>query len=74
MTPGQYRLITSILSLFQRDGRHVANVVPKDSVITIPTGTVFNGNKLIEVLFDGRLVMMFTKDVREGVVPLAVVS
>jgi hypothetical protein len=52
-----------VLALFPDDGRHVADTIPKGAFVTIDSET-FNGNKLIQVVWDGKTVMMFTQDLR----------
>jgi len=49
--------------MFLEDGRHVAHLVPEGAMISID-GKTFNGNKLIEVTWAGKIVMMFTQDLR----------
>jgi hypothetical protein len=68
MIPGDYRLKGETVSLFQKDDHHVASMIPSDAIITIPTGTTFNGDKLVEVIFDGNTVMMFAQDLRDRTV------
>jgi ketosteroid isomerase-like protein len=58
MEIGYYRITDATLALFQEDGRHVAHTVPVGAVVTV------DGNKLIEVVWDGKKVMMFTQDLR----------
>ena len=49
--------------LFLKDGHYVAETIPEGTGITLE-GATFNGNKLIEVVWEGKVVMMFTQDVR----------
>jgi hypothetical protein len=49
--------------LFLQDGHYVSQMIPDGTVITLE-GATFNGNKLIEVVWEGKVVMMFTQDVR----------
>ncbi len=49
--------------MFLEDGRHVAHLVPEGAMISID-GKTFNGNKLIEVIWAEKIVMMFTQDLR----------
>jgi hypothetical protein len=67
-----YRITSPVLALFPEDGRHVAHTIPKGDLVTIDSET-FDGNKLIQVIWDGKAVMMFTQDLRtrgEKVEPL----
>lgn len=63
MPKDQYRIESPTIAMVLEDGRHVAHMVPSGAVITIESET-FNGNKLVEVLWEGKLVMMFTQDIR----------
>jgi hypothetical protein len=49
--------------MFLEDGRYVSGMLPRDSTITIASEH-FNGNKLVEVFYKGKVVMMFTQDLR----------
>jgi hypothetical protein len=53
------------LALFHEGDRHVAHTVPRGSVITVDSDA-FDGNKPVDVTWDGRKVMMFTQDLRSG--------
>jgi hypothetical protein len=63
MSGDKYRIKTPTIALFLEDGRHVAHMVPEGTVITVQTET-FNGDRLIEVLWAEKNVMMFTQDIR----------
>ena len=60
---GKYRINSPTIALFYEEDRHVAHMVPAGSVITL-NPEKFNGNKLVEVLWADKLVMMFTQDIR----------
>jgi hypothetical protein len=49
--------------LFLEDGRQVAHLVPEGALIRTD-GKPFNGNRLIEVTWAEKVVMMFTQDLR----------
>ena len=59
----RYRISSPTIALFLEDGRHVAHMVPKGATITID-GKTLNGNKLTEVIWAEKTVMMFTQDLR----------
>lgn len=59
----KYRIDSPTIALFLEEGRHVAHMVPKGSTITIE-GKTFNGDKLVEVTWGEKVVMMFTQDLR----------
>ena len=63
MTSERYLICSPTIALFLEDGRHVAHVVPEGAIISID-GKTFNGNKLIEVTWAEKVVMMFTQDLR----------
>jgi hypothetical protein len=63
MTTERYLICSPTIALFLEDGRHVAHLVPEGAMISID-GKTFNGNKLIEVSWAEKIVMMFTQDLR----------
>jgi hypothetical protein len=63
MSTDTYRIGSPTITLFLEGGRHVARTLPKGALVKIESET-FNGNKLVEVLFEGKVVMMFTQDLR----------
>ena len=63
MAGDKYRIKKPTIALFMEDDRHVAHMVPADSVITVQSEEL-NGDRLIEVLRAEKLVMMFTQDIR----------
>jgi hypothetical protein len=60
---GQYRLTQPLLAMFAVDGHHDTFTVPTGSLVELD-GKTFNGNKLMNVLWNGKSVMMFTEDLR----------
>lgn len=63
MTSETYLISSPTIALFLEDGRHVAHLVPEGSLISTD-GQPFNGNRLMEVTWDEKVVMMFTQDLR----------
>jgi hypothetical protein len=59
----RYRIDSPTIALFQEEGRCVAHTVPIGAIICTD-GKPFIGNKLMEVMWDEKAVMMFTQDVR----------
>jgi len=51
------------MALFERNGRHMAETVPVGAIVEIDTDT-FDGNRLVDVIWVGKPVMMFTQDLR----------
>lgn len=58
-----YRITSPALVLFQENDRQVSQMIPKGTVVSFE-GKSFNGDKLVEVLWDGKVVLMFTQDLR----------
>jgi hypothetical protein len=64
MPAERYRIHSPIMALFERDGRHIAETVPVGAIVEIDTDT-FDGNRIVEVIWVGKPVMMFTQDLRK---------
>ena len=60
----RYQIRRPTIALFLEDDRHVAHMVPAGAVIVVDSDR-FNGNKLVEVMWDGKKAMMFTQDIRK---------
>jgi hypothetical protein len=65
---GRYRINSPTIALFEQDGRHVADTVPAGALIEINSDT-FDGENLLEVVWDGKSVLMFTQDLRKRAEP-----
>ena len=63
MTTERYLICSPTIALFLEEGRHVAHLVPEGTTVSLD-GKTFNGNKLIEVAWAEKIVMMFTQDLR----------
>jgi len=63
MPLGRFRIKNPTIALFHEDGRHVAHTVPEGAVIRVDSAA-FDGDKLVDVTWDGKKVMMFTQDLR----------
>jgi len=63
MLKDAYRITSPALGLFMHDGFQVSHVIPKGAIVHIDEETL-NGDKLVEVLWDRKVVMMFTQDLR----------
>jgi hypothetical protein len=64
MPLGRYRINNPTIALFEQDGRHVADTVPAGAIVEINSDS-FDGEKLMEVRWDGKPVLMFTQDLRK---------
>jgi hypothetical protein len=63
MPMDSYRIGQPTMALILEGDRHVSVTVPSGATITID-GKTFNGDKLVEVTWNGKVVMMFTQDLR----------
>jgi hypothetical protein len=61
-TIGQYRIKHPTIALFHEDGRHIARTVPAGALITVDSAA-FDGNRLVDVTWDEKKVMMFAQHV-----------
>jgi len=68
MPLGRYRINNPTIALFEQDGRHVADTVPAGAIIEI-SRVALDGDKLLEVVWNGRPVLMFTQDLRKRAEP-----
>jgi hypothetical protein len=69
MRVGTYRLNTPTIAVINKDGYHVAHTIPAGELLTVEEGTVFDGNKLVEISWSGKKVLMFPQDLRARCVP-----
>jgi len=65
----RYRLNTPTLAIVEIDGQHSPVTVPNGAVVKVVDGPL-DGNRLVDVNWDGKTVMMFTTDIRERCVRL----
>ncbi len=65
---GRYRLTAPVLAIFPVDGHHESATVPIGTVLDLD-GKTFNASRLMDVLWDGRKVMMFTDELKLKTVP-----
>jgi len=60
----RFKLGTSTIAVETVDGKRVAVTVPAEATIKVISGPR-HGDRMIDVLWDGRVVMMFAVDVEE---------
>lgn len=60
----RFRMITPTLAIRDQDGLKIPVTVPKGSEIEVVDGPL-DGDRLLDVLWEGQAVMMFTTDIRE---------
>ena len=65
---GRYRLIAPVLALVAVDLHYEAATVPTGTVVDLD-GKTFNGSRLMDVLWNGRMVMIFTDELKVSAVP-----
>ena len=68
---GRYRLNNPTLALILEGGHHIAYTVETGTIILV-TDEAFNGNSLVNVIWEGRTAMMFAEDLRARAVRVAV--
>ena len=64
MPPKKYRITSPTIAMFREDGHHVAHMVPTGAIVTVVDSKPFDGERLMDVKWDDRVVMMFTADLR----------
>jgi hypothetical protein len=69
MPDEKYRITSPTIVWFLQEGDFVSQMIPDGTVITLE-GATFNGSKLIDVVLEGKVVMMFTQDVRSRAVKI----
>jgi hemin uptake protein HemP len=60
----RYRIMNPTLALLNNDGQHIAHTVPTGAFITLDSSDLLDGDKLIEVTWDGKKYRMFVEDLR----------
>ena len=60
----RYRITEPTIAISQDAGRGVAYTVNAGSIVELNNGPL-DGNKLVEVTWNGKVVMMFTQDLRD---------
>jgi hypothetical protein len=63
----RYRIIQPTIALFLEEGRQVARTIAAGSVITAEN---IEGDKLIEVQWSEKTIMMFAQDIRSRGEPM----
>jgi hypothetical protein len=61
MSPLTFRLTCATIALFPEADRQVARALPQGSVIVAKK---IDGDKLVEVIREGKTVLMFAQDIR----------
>jgi hypothetical protein len=61
MMNGKYRMMTTTMAVFYEEGRHIARPLPAGSVIIVEN---VSGKTLVEVLWEGKKILMFPQDIQ----------
>jgi len=60
----RFRLNTPTLAIIRHDGQNYPTSIPNRAVVKVLAGPL-DGNRLVDVMWGGKAVMMFTTDIRE---------
>jgi late competence protein required for DNA uptake (superfamily II DNA/RNA helicase) len=60
----RYRLNIPTLAIIKQDGHNAPITIPSGAVVKITSGPL-DGDRLIDVIWDGKVAMMFTTDILE---------
>jgi len=63
MAKETYRITSPVLGLSLEGEVHASHTVPKGAIVAL-TGKTFDDNKLVEVVWGGKVIMMFAQDLR----------
>jgi hypothetical protein len=64
-----YRIIATTLGIFSIDGNRASVTIPIGATVTVIGGPL-NGNRLVDVMWGGTELMMFTQDLRDRAEPV----
>ena len=64
MQGSSYRLKTPTLGIISEDGHRKSVIIPIGAVVRVISGPLDN-NRLVDVIWEDKSIMMFTQDVRE---------
>jgi hypothetical protein len=59
----RYRINEPTIAMFEAEGKYVARTMASGTIVEV-RGDAIDGNRLVDVIWDGRNVMMFTQDLR----------
>lgn len=66
---GLHRLNIPLIAMFAGADGHEAITIPSGAVLNL-NGKKFNGDRLMEVVWDDRKLLMFTADLKNTTVPV----
>jgi hypothetical protein len=64
MTGRKFVLKKDTLAILSENGGRVAVTVPEDAIVEIPIGDI-NGDRLVNVHWQGKVLTMFTQDIHD---------
>ena len=64
MPHGSYHLNADTIGILSENQRGVAVTIPCNAIVTVVNGPL-DSNGMVEVMWDGKVVMLFVKDLRE---------
>ena len=66
---GRFRITNPTLAIVSNNGHHEAITIPVGAIVDLD-GKKFNGDRLMDVVWDHRLVLMFTEDLKGNTLPV----
>ena len=60
----RFRMQTPTLAILSQDGHRIPVTIPQGATVEVIEGPL-DGNRLVDVAWEGKTVMMFTIDLRE---------
>jgi hypothetical protein len=60
----RYRLRATALAILDPDGQRLLLTIPQGAVVRVVAGPL-DGGRFVDVEWEGKTVIMFTKDIRE---------
>ena len=63
MSIKRYRIKDPTIAMFHDDERGIARKISAGTIVEVPVRSL-DGNKLVEVIWDGRQVLMFMQDLK----------
>jgi len=64
LTGKQFKLSTATVAIDSSEGKRVAITIPADTTVKVVSGPT-TGDRMVDALWDGRVVVMFAIDLRE---------
>ena len=69
----RFRMKSPTLAIMAQDGAKIPVMIPKGAEVEILDGPL-NGNRLVDVRWEGKSIMVFTNDIRDRGEPLDTVG